>query len=328
MNPALLIETQRNNITEKQHFGFIIAVDKEENIIFKIGDDENKNFWFRSAAKPLQASIILESGAYEKFNFTLRELAVCCASHAGTEEHTEAVRSILNKICLNEENLQCGAHEPLDKETRNYLIRQNKSPTQIYNNCSGKHAGMLAVCVANNWNIKDYLDFEHPLQKKITENISKFCNIDKNSINTGTDGCSAPIHALPHYKMGVGFLNLFSDKNYELLKQAFIQNPYLIGGNERLDTDIIKLSSGKLISKVAAEGLCITVNLEKNQALIVKILDADMKARAITTLEILKQLNWLSEKELSTPEAKKLYNFNIMNHKNIIVGEIIPKFLV
>ena len=322
MKPALLIETTRNHIVETQHFGFVLVIDKQENILLKIGDDENKNFWFRSAAKPLQGSLIIETGTYDKFNFTLQELSVCCASHTGTKEHIKTVQSILNKIGLKEEYLQCGIHEPIDKEERNFLIKKNLEPAQVHNNCSGKHAGMLAVCVANGWDVQNYLDFDHPLQKNITEAVAKFCNFDKNNIAIGRDGCSAPVHALPHSKMGTGFLNLFLNKNYENLKKSFLNNPFLIGGNERLDTEIIKASSGRLISKVAAGGLCVTINLEQEQALIVKILDTDMIARSIATIEALKQLKWLSEEEIKNRKIEKLYNLKIKNLKNQTVGEI------
>jgi len=328
MNPALLIETTRNKITEKQHFGFVMVVDKKENIISKVGDSENKNLWLRSAAKPLQASLIIKSGAYDKFNLTLEELAVCCASHTGTKEHTDRVLSILKKIGLKETDLQCGIHEPIDKETRNFLIKQNIEPSQIHNNCSGKHAGMLAVCVASGWNNEDYLNFEHPLQKEISSTISRLCNMNEKELNTGLDGCSAPVHALPLYKMGVGFLNLFLNQNYEEIKKAFQQNPILIGGNERLDTEIIKASSGRLICKTAAGGLCITVNLEKERALVVKILDADMPARSIATIEALKQLKWLSGEELENNKIKTLYDLDVKNVKNQIVGGIIPQFFL
>ena len=290
MRPALLIETTRSQIVEKQHFGFVLVVDKQENILLKIGDSQNEIFWFRSAAKPFQSSLIIKSGAYNRFNFTLEELAVCCASHTGTGQHTKTVQSVLDKIGLKEENLQCGVHEPLDKKTNDFFIKNDLKPSQLHNNCSGKHAGMLAVCVTNGWDIKNYLDSDHPLQKEITKTIAEFCNFEEKNINIGADGCSAPVHSLPFYKMGVGFLNLFLDKNYENLKKAFQGNPFLIGGNERLDTEMIKASSGKLISKTAAGGLCITINLEKEQALIVKILDADTTARSITTIEALKQL--------------------------------------
>ena len=326
MKPALLIEKTRGQLTETQHFGFISVVDKKETTLLKIGDDENKNFWFRSAAKPFQASLIIKSGAYDKYNFTLEELAICCASHTGTEEHTKTVQSVLDKIGLTEKNLQCGVHEPLDKETKEYFIKNDIEPSQLHNNCSGKHAGMLAVCITNGWDIKNYLELNHPLQKKIKTTVANFCNFDENKINIGTDGCSAPVHALPLYKMGVGFLNLFLDKNYENIKKAFQKNPFLIGGNERLDTEIIKASSGNLISKTAAGGLCITINLEQEQALIAKILDADMTSRSIATIEALKQLKWLSEEALETPEIAKLYDLKIKNLKNQPVGEIIPQF--
>jgi len=326
MKPALLIEKTRGQLTETQHFGFISVVDKKETTLLKIGDDENKNFWFRSAAKPFQASLIIKSGAYDKYNFTLEELAICCASHTGTEEHTKTVQSVLDKIGLTEKNLQCGVHEPLDKETKEYFIKNDIEPSQLHNNCSGKHAGMLAVCITNGWDIKNYLELNHPLQKKIKTTVANFCNFDENKINIGTDGCSAPVHALPLYKMGVGFLNLFLDKNYENIKKTFQKNPFLIGGNERLDTEIIKTSCGNLISKTAAGGLCITINLEQEQALIVKILDADMTSRSIATIEALKQLKWLSEEALETPEIAKLYDLKIKNLKNQPVGEIIPQF--
>jgi len=328
MKPDLLIETTRSNIVEKQHFGFIMVVDKQENILLKIGDDENKNFWFRSAAKPFQSSLIIKSGAYDKFNFTLEELAVCCASHTGTEKHTKTVQSVLDKIGLTEKNLQCGVHEPLDKETKDYFIKKDIEPSQLHNNCSGKHAGMLAVCTVNGWDIQNYLDLNHPLQKEITTTIANFCNFDENSINIGTDGCSAPVHALPFYKMGVGFLNLFLNENYENIKKAFQKNPFLIGGNERPDTEIIKASSGNLISKTAAGGLCVTINLEQEQALVVKILDADITARSIATIEALKQLKWLSEEEMNTPQIKNLYDLKIKNLKNQTVGEILPKLVL
>ena len=293
MKPALLYETKRGNIVEKQHFGFVIVVDNKENIVSKIGDDENRKFWFRSAAKPLQASLIIKSGAYEKFSLTPEELAVCCASHAGTEKHLEKVRSVLEKIGLNESVFQCGASEPLDIEARNLLIKNDLKPSPIHNNCSGKHVGMLASCRAKGWNTENYLDFEHPLQRKIKQAVAEFCNVDEKEIDIARDGCLAPVHALPHYKMGIGHLNIFLNEDYKIIKEAFQKNPFLIGGNNRLDTEIIEASSGKLISKVAAEGLCITVNPELKQALIVKILDADMTARKETVFRQLAILKWL-----------------------------------
>jgi len=297
MKPEILYETYRGKILEKQHFGFVLAVDKNENIFYKTGDDENNKFWFRSAAKPMQASLIIQSGAYKKFNMTLQELAVCCASHSGTAEHVECVESILNKIGLSENHLLCGVAEPLDKSSRDTILIAGKNFSTLHNNCSGKHAGMLAVCVANNWDIKTYTDYSHELQKIIKTSIADFCNYPESEIDFEKDGCGSPVHSMPHYKMGIGYINLFNDKNYVNIKQAIKQYPVLAGGNSRLDTEIIRATKGKLISKVAAEGLCITLNTLTEQALVVKILDANPKARFNVTIESLNKLNWISQEQ-------------------------------
>jgi len=296
MKPLLLVQTERNHVIERQHFGFIKLINFEGKIISQIGEDFDTPIFLRSAAKPFQAAILIKSGAYKKFKLTKEELAVCSASHTGTKTHTDLVLSVLNKIGLTEKNLLCGIHSPLDTETKNYLIKNSIEPSEIHNNCSGKHAAMLAVCVANNWNIENYTDFEHPLQKEITAFISDFCKIPQKEIIMGIDGCSAPVHALPLKNIGSGFLNLFLDEKYSDLKETFKKFPSLIGGKNRLDTEIIQSSSGKLISKNGAEGLSITINPEKKLALVVKIIDGDMSARAIAVKEALNQLQWLENK--------------------------------
>jgi len=316
MKPALLVQSERNHVIERQHFGFIKLIDFNGQVIFQIGEDFDTPIFLRSAAKPFQASLLIKSGAYQKFNLTQEELAVCSASHSGTKDHTELVLSVLKKIGLAEKNLLCGVHPPLDTEIKNSLIKKNISPSEIHNNCSGKHAAMLAVCIAKNWNIQNYTDFEHPLQKEITNQIANFCQISEKEIILGIDGCSAPVHALPLKNMGLGFLNLFLDEKYRNLKESFEKFPTLIGGKNRLDTEIIQASSGRLISKNGAEGLSITIHPEKKLALVIKIIDGDMPARAITVKEALFQLGWLS----------KSPNKEILSLNNIIVGNFSTKY--
>ncbi len=322
MKPELLVRTERGNFPEKLHYGFVSVIDENFNYILKTGDDENTPFPFRSGAKPLQASVVIDSGTHEYFGFDNKEIATFCASHAGMPVHTEKVKSILRKIGLTPENLQCGPHMPLDTGEKEELIRQKKHATALHNNCSGKHAGMLAVCVKNNWDVPSYLNVNHPVQKLIMQNIKDLCQL-KDIPVTALDGCSAPVPILPHYNMGIGFLNLFLNPKYEQIKLAMAQNPYITGGIGRIDSEIIASSKGKLIAKIAAEGVCIVVNTRLKQALIVKIIDADFKARSIAVIDSLKKLGWLSEKEIQASEnlsflAKK----QITNWKNKIVGEI------
>lgn len=322
MKPELLVTTKRGGFAEKLHYGFIFLIDENFNLVSKIGEDNNIPFPFRSAAKPLQASVVIDSGVFNHFGLDNQELAVICASHSGTKQHTEKIKNILKKCGLAEEDLQCGIHAPLDEEEKRILIRENKDPELIHHNCSGKHAGMLSVCTKNDWDISSYLELDHPLQKEIMKKIWVLCNLDRIPESV-SDGCSAPVPVLPHYNMGVGFLKLFLDEKYTDIKLAMSQNPYLSGGKGRLDSEIINASSGKLIAKVGAEGLCIVINTEIKKVLAVKILDADYKARSIAVVDSLQQLGWLSGNQIQQSEGlQKLYDKKIKNTKGSLVGEI------
>lgn len=252
MKPELLVKFDREGFIEKLHYGFVMLIDEAFQVIYRKGDDENMPFPFRSGAKPLQATAVIDSG----IKVTGEELAVICASHTGTPVHQEKVRSILKKAGLNESYLKCPPEH----------------------NCSGKHAGMLTVCVKNGWDTASYLEKDHPLQKYLLQKITELCHLP-GLPPVVRDGCGAPVPVLSHYNMCIGFLNTFSA--YTGIREAMAQNPFLAGGENRLDSDIIKDSEGKLIAKVAAEGVCIVVNPDKKLALLVKITDADRKAREV-----------------------------------------------
>lgn len=320
MKSALLVKVKRSNLIEREHSGFIVVVDKNENIISQVGNDNNQPFFIRSCAKPFQAVSIINSGAFEKFIFTIEELAICCSSHSGSDKHIGLVRRVLNKIGLKESNLLCGSHEPIDIESRNYLIRHFLKPSSIYNNCSGKHSGMLSVCINNNWSIDNYIDVNHPLQLEILKNLEKYCNYKNSEISF--DGCSAPVHGMPLFKLGAGYLRLLSTQEGSLIKKAYKENPVIIGGEGRLDTVIMEVTGGRLISKTGADGLCVVVNTEEEKALVVKIMDANSLIRSLSTFESLKQLGWLTEKEMGNENIKNIMDTQIKTFNNIIAGNI------
>jgi L-asparaginase II len=324
MQSELLLQIKRGKITEREHFGSLVLVDKNTKILAKIGNNTDAYLFLRSCAKPIQALPVFTSGAFKKFNLNLAELAIICSSHSASNEHISLVKNILNKIGLSKKHLQCGIHEPFDTDTKNYLIKQNIKPQNIHNNCSGKHAGMLAACKAMNWDINDYLNFDHPLQKEYIKTIKNLFNIE--NIELALDGCGAPVHGIPFDKMGTGLLNLFLNPDNKLIKEAFIKNPLIIGGKGKLDSVLIKASNGNLLAKNGAEGLIIIVNILEEKALTIKIQDANISARNIVTINALKQLGWLTEKELKTSDILNLYNLEIKNLHNTIVGEIIPQF--
>jgi L-asparaginase II len=304
-----LIEIKRGIFTERIHNGYICVVDSGGNIVFKQGDFNDKLFLLRSAQKPFQAFSIISSGAFLKFNLTQKHLAVCCSSHTGSDEHTAIVSDILNKAEIDKSMLKCGTHQPLDKETEYNLIRNNLRPSPIHNNCSGKHAGMLAVCKAKDWDLETYLEPDHPLQRQIFDLTKDFC-LQKDALPFAFDGCNAPVVGMPLPSIGIGFLNLFLSAEGNLLLQSCLEYPFLLGGQNRLDTSIIKAAKGNLFAKVGAEGLCIIVNPSKKQSLIVKIEDGNDFARAIVCIDLLRKLEWINFEE---------YNIlNILFPKKII----------
>lgn len=319
-----LIEYKRNNLTEQIHFGLILHINRN-GIIKSVGKDNNYKFYHRSCMKPLQIASLIDLGLNTKYNLTTEEIAVCCASHTGELIHQEKILSVLKKSGLGKNDLLCHEEEPLSKEERIRLIRNNLMPEKLHNNCSGKHSAMLAICRHLNFDIKCYKDFSHPLTNVILNKVCELCEINRDEISISKDGCGLPVIATPLFNLGLGFLNLFLDKKYEKIKEAFLNYPYLIGGKGRLDSDIIAIGKN-LTAKVGAGGLCVIVNTDKEEAIIVKIADSNMEARAHCVINALRQLNWISAKDVQ--KLDKIYPKKIISQDNEYLGEIISVFSI
>ena len=292
MNDEILIKSIRGGLVNEVHRGFIISGGKD-NISYIKGNSEDYPFYLRSCAKPLQAALLIDWGADKFYNMTSEEIAICCASHAGEEIHTHTVKGLLDKIGLDESYLKCGLHEPLSK-TRQYEMKvKGEKCSALHNNCSGKHAMMLALCKMKGWDLSNYDDIEHPLQIAIKNKVNELCEVNCDYPIT-KDGCGVPIFSMPLKNMLIGYLNLFCSDKYIKIRDAFLSNPYLIGGEDRTDTKVICLNNhtSNIICKVGAGGLCIVVNSEKREGFLVKISDCDMRARELTVFEMLNKLGW------------------------------------
>ena len=278
--PQRLVKHFRGELTAQEHLGFVVGTD------FSFGETFDYPFYLRSCAKPLQASLIIDEG----LDFTSEEIAICCASHAGEDCHVELAKKLLDKVGIDESKLRCGIHAPISKTANENLIRSGQEPTVFHNNCVGKHIMMLAICKKNGWDLDTYDQLEHPVQQLIKEKIYDLCEIEEDYPVT-KDGCGVPIFSMPLKNMLKGYLHLFTSTKYEKIRDAFRQNPYIIGGENRLDTKIMQ-NSNNLIAKVGAGGLCIVINLDHADGIVVKVLDCDMQAREIATLSMVKKLNW------------------------------------
>lgn len=288
----MLVQHIRNGLIEESHDGFVLTT--------KLGYATLYPFYLRSCAKPLQASLLVDYNLDKKYDLSSEEIALCCASNAGEKCHTEIAERLLKKFGLEYDWLKCGMHKPLSRTRQDEMLLTKEPLTCFHNNCIGKHLLFLALCKENGWDIETYDSIENPLQQEVKKKISQLCEIKISEDGIypypiTKDGCGVPILSMPLENMLKGFINLFCDKKYEKIKMAYLENPYIIGGENRLDTEIIKNSEG-LIAKVGAGGLCIVVNPREKDALIVKIDDCNMDTRRLVVFEALNKLGWTDYK--------------------------------
>jgi L-asparaginase II len=270
MNPVL-VEIYRDKVLESFHRGVVCVVDQGGEILYSEGD-VNQVCYPRSAMKLLQVLPLIENGGMEKFNFTLEEIAVMCGSHNAEPEHLRAVSSILQKIGLDKSALQCGPQYPTSRKDSDELIRKGEKPHDIHNNCSGKHAGMLAMCVLKGWQTKDYINPKHPLQQLILNLCAEFYEYPKEKMTTALDGCSAPIFSVPVYNQAVGYKNLTHPKKLSskiqeacaTVIEAVSKHPFMVAGTKRYCTDMMRITAPRIIGKTGAESIfCMAMPRDK-----------------------------------------------------------------
>lgn len=310
--PELLLEYARDGLVDQEHYGFIVLADKKRAFDFT-GDAKNYPFYLRSCAKPLQASLLIDYEMDKFYDMTEEEIAICCASHAGEEIHVQTAFNLLNKIGLDESYLKCGLHKPLSKTEQTKMVLSGASEHPLQNNCSGKHVMMLGLCKMKGWDLATYDSPDHPLQVAIKKRIYELCKVAKEYPVT-TDGCGVPIVSMPLTNMLHGYLNLFCNPKYEKIKNAFLNHPYIIGGEDRTDTKIIEYSEN-IVAKVGAGGLCVVVNTKTEEAFVVKIADCDMKARELVVCQILKNLHWAEipmDVDIKTLHGQKVGEIRIL----------------
>jgi L-asparaginase II len=334
-----LVEVRRGGITESRHRGHVVAVEPDGNVVAALGAPHNVTF-LRSSAKPFQALPLLVTGAAERFGFTDEEVALVCASHNGEPIHTKLAASMLEKIGLSADALKCGVHEPYGSEAAAVLRARNEVPNVLHNNCSGKHIGMLATALKLGAPVENYERPENPVQLAIARAVSEFTDVPEEDLAVGLDGCAAPIFGVSVRAMALAYARLVSppasfDKTTrdacKRIVRVMTAYPELIGGtSERLDTEVMRATRGRLVSKVGAEGVytagilpCETWPYGLGLAL--KIEDGDDKrARPTVVIESLRQLGVLNDESL---EALSCYAFfAVQNRRGDFVGEIRPSF--
>lgn len=326
-----LVAITRSNRIECMHFGYICVTDTNGKIIYNIGDPETP-VYLRSTAKPFQAIALVQSGALDKFNLSMEELAITCASHSGQDYHLATVQSILRKIGLSEEHLCCGSAMPYNQEASEALIRKGEKPSQLHNGCSGKHAGMLAVCRYYDYPAAGYCSPEHPVQKLIANIIAEMLGIEVGDIVIGLDGCGIPTFmvsmkqaAYLYSQLAAGISGSTGYKeSLEIIQDAMKSYPRMISGDKEFCTELNACTLGKAIGKVGAEGMYCIALPEKRLGICIKITDGRERGLYPAAMHLLKLLEAVDTdaynrlKHWAYPELK--------NHKGELVGYSIPVF--
>lgn len=270
----LLTVTRRSNLVESQHFGAVVALERDGSIAFSVGNPD-VIVYPRSSMKPLQATAMVQAG----LDLPPRLLALVCASHDGRPEHLSAAREILQRAGLDDSALANTHDFPLDATEHEQAIRDGKHRSALQMNCSGKHSGMLATCVAAGWkHDESYLSPEHPLQQHITNTIPSLAG--EAAAHIGVDGCGAPAHAISLVGLARAFRAVATAKPgtaAHRVAQAMTLHPEMVGGPTR---DVTRLMQGVpgLVAKDGAEAV-FAVGLPDGRAVAMKVSDGANRAR-------------------------------------------------
>lgn len=324
---ALAVAT-RGVAVESIHYGSIAAVDSKGRLIAWAGDPAALTFT-RSACKPLQILPLLAQDGVDRFAFTPEEIALMCASHSGEPKHVDAVLGILSKIRCSRRDLQCGVHVPLLYQALGRQPKPGEAFNALHHNCSGKHAGMLALARLLETPIEDYLKVEHPVQQRILAAIASMADVPLGDLVVGIDGCSAPNAAIPLRALALAYARLTGGEGmYPEVRAAVFAaitaHPGMVSGSGRFDHALTQSGRGKWVSKGGAEGVEGIGIKGRGWGIAIKIADGTPRALHVVTIEVLHQLG-----VLKPPLAKALIPYRRMslpNARGVETGEVMAVF--
>lgn len=319
-----LVEVWRGAVVESRHRVHVAVVDAQGNLRASTGVPSLVCF-ARSAVKPIQAMPLVEDGVADRYAFTEQELALCCASHNGEARHVESARAMLRKIAADEDALACGAHPPMGKSAADALADSGALPGRIHNNCSGKHAGMLALARYYGWPLVGYQYAEHPVQQRMLTEVVRWSGIHADDVVLAVDGCAVITFGLPLERLAAAFASLAAAARHNeagpaRIVQAMTRNPEYVAGKDRLCTDLMRAAAGRIFVKVGAEGVYCAGVPGAELGIAVKIEDGATRASEPALIAVLRALALLSDEEVG--RLDRYAEPDILNTRGDRVGSI------
>lgn len=305
------------------------CVSDVEGTVIRAAGNIDTRVYPRSSAKPFIAAAAVRAGVLDRFAFGDRELAVMCASHDGEPGHTELVASMLARIGASVDDLQCGTHAPYDARSAAALAQRGEAPSALHNNCSGKHAGILALARIIGAPLDGYLDAAHPAQRAILELCERVTDDTFGASELGVDGCGIPAFATTLRKTALAFARMATLRGLRdddatalaRVSQAMGRQPWFVSGTSQFDTELISATGGRVVGKSGAEGFHGDALLDFGVGFALKVIDGHSRALPAATLAVLDALGAL------TPEARSLLSRfarpQLSNVAKRPVGEIV-----
>lgn len=305
--PKLEIHLLREGIMESTHCVEATVCDDRGRVLSVAGSSETTAF-VRSALKPFQALAVLSTGTLERYELTDKDLAIICSSHSGKVEQARQVFNVLWRADIDPSALQC----PIPDGSR--------SPLQ--HNCSGKHAGMLAVCQQRNWPLNTYLRRASPVQQLILSKIAELLEMPGDELIGAHDDCGAPTYSMKLGQMAHLYAQLASGNRLDLerIVRAMTYYPTMVAGEGSFDTELMRLTEGELVSKSGAEGIQCIGRVGEGMGLAIKVIDGSKRAKYAAAIHLLRQMGWLSP---SVAETLAETFMILSNYKRLeVIGDV------
>ena len=321
---------ERGGHVESYGEGVLVVMDDRGRVRARWGDPGWTSF-LRSSLKMIQAIPVVESGAADDFGLEPRHLALCCASHSGEPFHVEGARLILERAGVPEDVLHCGPQLPVHRPSAHELVRRSETILPIHNNCSGKHAGMLAACARSGWEPATYWQPDHPLQKRIVGILGALSDVDPDTITHGVDGCGLPTFRLPVERFALALARFAAASGpaaphraaVHRLFDAMHDHPEVVGGTGRFCTEVPRAVNRPVIAKGGAEGFYGVAWREGDRgvALAAKAAGGDERGRDFAVAEALRQLGLLDGSGLE--RLSPFHSGPLHNHAGEEVGRMV-----
>lgn len=319
INPVIA-EVTRGGTIESRHRGSYCVVDRSGHVIAAEGGIAAAVFP-RSAVKAFQCQAMVESGAADRFGFNDEEIALACSSHRGEPEHIRVAHSMLAKASNSEDLYECGAHWPDNRAASHALVHEGQGCLPIHNNCSGKHAGMLALSRQLGADPHGYTGREHPVQRAIAATIGKLTECDMDQLACGIDGCSVPTWAIPLRNLALGFARFSAEDNIagQRIIAAVRAHPFMVAGTDHFDTKVMT-ELPRAFVKGGAEGVYCGCVPHAGLGIALKCDDGASRAAEVAMASILGELDVWKPDERET--LQRFRHHELRNCRSLEVGEV------